>query len=568
MVSKTVLQCMFDHAEPGLHSETAQRISRPISEEVQADKELQANFLQLQETLSTDIPEFEVNLLVDTVNQDDVLLDRKPIPGTHGPSIREASRKCRYDYNVMRSGFVGLTEEPPELGDDPAMVEQGITYDICHVETHPEVPIAAIQAVAHAEDIIEEPDTETNDDLPVVMVVVDGEPGTMLADSGSQINGMSEEFYKKIARGNDSTLTVIDDEVVRIRAVGHSFTTKSAVVATVCIGKYTKVEMKFKILPGFPYSLVIGTPGLRDQKMWLTTNLRTLVTPKDFVPCLTQPQLERVRESLQKRTMVRWQVSCFKDVIVGPREEMKVEVEVKYCKQLGTVMFTPDSAFTPSTGMLLARSVHKLKGNKATLFCLNHSPLAVRIRRGVILGSFEPTDEAYVEKETHPVHTTFDDTLPLVPIEPKTRRKLQEYVRATRKKERAINQMLFQQVKQVVRDSPRKPGMEKGANDAVPSISQDSVEAVAHSSRLENSRYSSGSESSGEYELDLEPGQYPPIEPVEPDPDRIAPPLEATNLKQALSGCKLPKKWRRRLINLLWEFIDVFDGTHLGKCDI
>ncbi len=69
----------------------------------------------------------------------------------------------------MRSGFVGLAEDSPELADDPTSDDDGVIYDVCYAKTHPEVHIAAIQAVPHAEDVVEEPETEINDDLPVVM---------------------------------------------------------------------------------------------------------------------------------------------------------------------------------------------------------------------------------------------------------------------------------------------------------------------------------------------------------------------------------------------------------------
>ncbi|MCP3666836.1 MAG: RNA-directed DNA polymerase, partial [Gammaproteobacteria bacterium] len=66
----------------------------------------------------------------------------------------------------------------------------------------------------------------------------------------------------------------------------------------------------------------------------------------------------------------------------------------------------------------------------------------------------------------------------------------------------------------------------------------------------------------------LDPGKFPPIEEVEPESNRQAPWLNQADLAKAMAGCKLNKHWRRRLICLLWEFMDVFDGTNLGNCGI
>ncbi|MCP3666596.1 MAG: hypothetical protein GY696_29540 [Gammaproteobacteria bacterium] len=389
--------------------------------------------------------------------------------------------------------------------------------------------------MAHAEDVVPDPTTERPDDLPVVLVVIDGEPGEMLVDSGSQVNGISQEFYDKIARGNNSQLQIIPDELCKIRALGHTFLSKSAVEAVLTVGKNTRVKVKFKVLPGLPYAAVLGTPGIREHGFWMTSDLRQLITPGDFLPCLTQPQLASVRKCLKQRKMVRWQVKCVEDVVVGPREEMTIEVPIKSCDNLGTVMFTPDTAFTPITGMLLAHSVHKIKDNVATILVLNCAFLPVRMRRGTILGSFEPTDEKYVEGANKPMHhPTRKRGDIFVPISPKTRRRLREYVRNVRSKERQVNNIL------------RRQTQGGQASDEADISSQSSEE-----------------EGEG-----LDPEKFPPIEDVEPDPERQPPRLDPMSLQKAMEGCKLNKHWRRRLVCLLWEFMDVFDGANLGNCDI
>ncbi|MCP3662091.1 MAG: RNA-directed DNA polymerase, partial [Gammaproteobacteria bacterium] len=67
---------------------------------------------------------------------------------------------------------------------------------------------------------------------------------------------------------------------------------------------------------------------------------------------------------------------------------------------------------------------------------------------------------------------------------------------------------------------------------------------------------------------ELDPEEYPAIEDEPPDKSRISPDLDPDALTKALEGCKLSPKWRLRLINLLWEFKDVFDSKTLGYCDI
>ncbi|MCP3664313.1 MAG: retroviral-like aspartic protease, partial [Gammaproteobacteria bacterium] len=307
------------------------------------DKQIEANLLTLDEDLAVNIPEFEINSLVVERNRRDLLLE-VPCEGRLVDDERMAAiRMCEEDTRQMEFQLCGLAGESEELGEDPANLElYALTKKDRGRETNDPV-----QALMHAEDVVMDQDSERPDDLPVVLVVIDGEPGDMLVDSGSQINGMSQEFYEKIARGNDSGLRIIPDEVCKIRALGHTFVSKSAVEAVLTIGKNTRVTMKFKILPGLPYAAVVGTPGIRENGFWMTSDLRQLNTQGDFVPCLTQSQLEKVRKCLKERKMVRWQVTCTEDVVVGPREEMTMEVTVDRCDKLGTVMFTPDKAFTP-----------------------------------------------------------------------------------------------------------------------------------------------------------------------------------------------------------------------------
>ncbi|MCP3667952.1 MAG: retroviral-like aspartic protease, partial [Gammaproteobacteria bacterium] len=241
---RSVFQCLFEPVD------NEQERHHPIYPPA-ADKELEFNLLCLDEDMAVKTPECEMNFLVDERNRVNNVLKTVAMDEEPEDNFAEASRICVENTRLMERQFEGLTGENGELGEDPANAE---IYALSKEERCPNDPV---QALAHAEDVVPDPATERPDDLPVVLVVIDGEPGEMLVDSGSQVNGISQEFYDKIARGNNSQLQIIPDELCKIRALGHTFLSKSAVEAVLTVGKNTRVKVKFKVLPGLPYAAVL-----------------------------------------------------------------------------------------------------------------------------------------------------------------------------------------------------------------------------------------------------------------------------------------------------------------------
>ncbi|MCP3665004.1 MAG: hypothetical protein GY696_21325, partial [Gammaproteobacteria bacterium] len=138
-------------------------------------------------------------------------------------------RGCR-----LRAEYAGLYDQDPTLGDDPANAE--INY---FEEVAPRVP-RKLETLPFLTDLPDEYlPWARPEDLPVLFGMLDGEPVDMMYDSGANMDIISESVYNRIARGNDSTLELVNEKEVELHSVGRKVPTLGKCKGTITYGRMT-----------------------------------------------------------------------------------------------------------------------------------------------------------------------------------------------------------------------------------------------------------------------------------------------------------------------------------------
>ncbi|MCP3665975.1 MAG: hypothetical protein GY696_26335 [Gammaproteobacteria bacterium] len=220
---RTIFQCLF---EPMHEAEK----SKPPQFSSTDDKNLEVNLLRPDDDLTVKVPEFEINSLVDERNRRDLLL-KVACPAKCSVDDRAAAtRMCDENIRRMETQLKGLTGKNEELGEDPANIE---IYASSKEGKQSHDPI---QAWAHAEDVIMDQDSQRPDDLPVVLVLIDGEPGDMLVDGGNEkcIEGANVPEYRPIVRKRgDNYVTISPKAKERLKQYVRSARSKGRQISTI-----------------------------------------------------------------------------------------------------------------------------------------------------------------------------------------------------------------------------------------------------------------------------------------------------------------------------------------------
>ncbi|MCP3661112.1 MAG: retroviral-like aspartic protease, partial [Gammaproteobacteria bacterium] len=285
-------------------------------------------------------------------------------------------RGCR-----LRAEYAGLYDQDPSLGDDPANAE--INY---FEEVAPRVP-RKLETLPFLTDIPDEYlPWARPEDLPVIFGMLDGEPVDMMFDSGANMDIISESVYNRIARGNDSTLELVNEKEVELHSVGRKVPTLGKCKGTITYGRMTSFETVFCIVSDAPHDVIISGATMKKQNIWLEPCLTKVSNINETIDTLTPGQIKRIRKSLSERDYVTWQVYTKEDTFVGPYEEHQIPIYVRHAKDLGLVMFEPHDNILKGYGLLLSRAVQNIDNGWTKVIAMNFSKTPVHIPKGTRLG--------------------------------------------------------------------------------------------------------------------------------------------------------------------------------------